>query len=98
MSSTYNLTPTRDETLVLDELRRLVAQVAGVTIVGNRLTIRFMMNGNLASIHSVITEITTPAESKESLRQYEARQKLIKEKYPDLEAELYFIEEGDWPK
>jgi hypothetical protein len=98
MSEVYNLKTTRDEDAVLDELRKKVSEVAGVTIQGNRLTIRFKMDGALVNIHSAILRITTPAEEREQLRQLNARHELIERKYPDLDAELYFIDEGEWPQ
>ena len=54
----YNVQTTGAQRVVLEEMRKLIAKVAGVTLVGNRLTIRFMLGEKLVDVHSVIIEVT----------------------------------------
>ena len=98
MTSIYKTTMTPEQQRVVDELRSLIARVAGVTLQGNRLTVRWNQDGALVDIHMLIESVTTPTEAKEDMRQYKDTQELFTEKYPDLEAELYFIEHGEWPQ
>lgn len=42
---------------ILKELQKRIAKVAGVTVVGNRLTVRWRQGGKLVQVHAVIVNI-----------------------------------------
>lgn len=44
---------------VLEELRARIASAAGVTLIGNRLTVRFELEGELVDAHMIIESVTT---------------------------------------
>lgn len=82
---------------ILEALRTRVAEVCGVTLIGNRLTARWHQDGQLVDAHMLVLEVTTVPEAKERGLVSERYRALYK-KYPGLEADLYFAEEGVWPK
>lgn len=97
MTSIYKIYVTREQQQVLEGLRSLLADVAGVTLQGNRLTVRWDQDDVLVDVHMIIESVTTPTEAKEIMQRCEDTRELYK-KYPDLEAELYFIDHGEWPQ
>ncbi len=48
---------------VLDEMRHRLATLFGVTVTGNRCTVRWSMDGKLVDVHMIIENVTTPEES-----------------------------------
>ena len=97
MGSIYHCQMTHEEEQVLEELRKRIAEVAGVTLVGNRLTVRFNFKGRLSDVHMLIENVGTPSETEEAMDKQESMERLFK-KYPDLSAELFYIEHGEWPQ
>ena len=71
---------------VLEALRQKVATIAGVSLCGNRLTVRWTMDEQLVDVHMVITRVTTPAEAREHLEGKD---------YPDKNhAIAYMLDQG----
>ena len=97
MTSIYKTYVTTEQQQVLEALRSRLADIAGVTLQGNRLTVRWDQDGALVDVHMIIESVTTPTEAKEGVRRSEDTRELFK-KYPDLEAELYHIDHGEWPR
>lgn len=104
MPSIYEMEHSKEVAYVLEEMRQKVGKEFGVTLVGNRLTVRWNMDGQLVDVHMIIESVTTPteaSEAEEKHKRYEALiQKHEKNKKPvhDLRAELYKAETGEWPK
>jgi len=44
---------------VLEEMRSRIAEIVAVTLVGNRLTVRFYLRGELVDVHMIIESVTT---------------------------------------
>lgn len=86
---------------VLEHFRRTLANSFGVTLTGNRLTIRTYWKGELVDVHAAILSVTTPTEAKDVTRQANEYRAIIdkyKKKAPYLDAELFHLEHGEWPK
>lgn len=97
MGSIYKANLEPEEAQVLEKLRKKIAEagIAGVTLQGNRLTLRW---GNpLVDVHMIVESVTTPTEAQENREHCERMRKLF-EKYPDLEAELFYAEHREWPQ
>jgi hypothetical protein len=97
MPSLLEIEPNLETATVLEEARKRLAKNFGVTLQGNRLTLRFTHNDELVDISTIIDEVTTPSENKESQRRSAEYRKLI-EKYPELAEELHYAETGEWPQ
>jgi len=87
---------------IVERMRQRLAEVFGVTVVGDRVTVRWHetddgIDSQLVDVHMVILDITTMDEARDRGKVHERYKKLY-EKYPGLEAELYFADEGEWPK
>lgn len=54
----YQCEYTPEQRKVLEELRSRIAQVAGVTLQGNRLTVRW--GSPLTNVHMIIDRVSTP--------------------------------------
>jgi hypothetical protein len=86
---------------VLTDLRHRLAGNFGITLIGNRLTLRWNLDGQLVDARMIVESVTTPIEG---ARQGEVRDRLraVYEKYrrvaPELEDELYHAEYDEWPK
>lgn len=101
MPDIYEMKHTGEVTEVLEHFRRSLASVFGVTLTGNRLTLRTYWKGELVDVHAAILSVTTPSEAKDYSRQADEYQAIIekyKKKAPYLSAELYHLEHGEWPK
>lgn len=85
------------ESETLDHFRDKLAEQFGVTLNGNRLTLRSRIDGNYVSIHCVILEYTTPEESKIDLEIAEISGKVWAQ-HPDENAEIFYLEHGEYPK
>ncbi len=88
---------------ILEELRNRIAKVAGVTIIGNGITIRWQPEGSnqLTSVSMIITEVMLPEEGEaidRQLRRMDNLRAKMDKKGVDIDAELYFVENGSWPK
>jgi hypothetical protein len=64
MPSLYKMSYEPEVADVLEEMRKKVASQFGVTLVGNRLTLRWTKDGQTVSVHAIIAEVVTPAEQK----------------------------------
>lgn len=90
-----------EEGQVAEALRKKLAEAVGVTLNGNHLTMRFHLDDQLVQVSSVITEILTPTEGRaqaEESKRMELFLSKYRKKFPDLEAELYYVQMGEWPK
>jgi GrpB-like predicted nucleotidyltransferase (UPF0157 family) len=109
MSSLYHLTEhyIQDELEVLNELRDKIAKVAGVTLVGNRLTIRWYKDGQFVDVHMLIEGVRTVDEAKnqgEADKFHKRFEQILKnhpkaaKAYEDLQFELFRLEHGEYPE
>ena len=55
--SVYRTFVSNEQDAILEELRSKLAQVAGVTLTGNRLTVRWNRGDDLVQVHAVILEV-----------------------------------------
>lgn len=97
MSSIYHCKMEADVAAVLEQLRQKIATIAGVTLIGNRLTIRWTMNGQLVDVHTIIENVTTPEEHRKAMAAAKIEQQ-VWGKHPDEAAELFYIETGEYPQ
>lgn len=97
MASIYEMSHSPEIAAVLEELRTKIGQVAGVTITGNRCTVRWNMNGQLVDVHMIIESITTPEESKRETERFE-RMRAFMAKHPKIVGELHYAETGEWSR
>ena len=97
MGSIYHCTMDSGEEKVLEELRSKIANIAGVTLTGNRLTVRWYQLGRLVDVHMIIESVTTPEEASQQLATSNKVSAFL-QGHPEFEDELYFIEHGEWPK
>lgn len=67
MGSIYKCKMDSSESKVLEELRSKIAVIAGVTLTGNRLTVRWNQDGALVDVHMLIESVTTPEEARQEL-------------------------------
>ena len=65
----YNMKLESSVSDVLEDMRKKMANDFGVTLIGNRLTVRWMLKDELVDVHMVITEVTTVENAKENIRQ-----------------------------
>jgi hypothetical protein len=102
MPSIYEMGHTPEVRRVLDSLREVIYKSElGATLSGNRLTLRWAIEGQLVNVQMVILEVTTPDEAEESMRSSREFREIIekyKKKAPDLEAELYHVSHNEWPQ
>lgn len=83
---------------VLEQMRLKLAKEFGVTVVGNRCTVRWYdEQQNLLQVHMVIENVTTPSECQELREQIKRYAALVK-KYPWLSEEMHLIEHGEHSK
>lgn len=97
MGSIYKCNMNSDEASVLEELRTKIAGVAGVTLTGNRLTVRWYKDGQLVNVHMLIESVYTPKEVERNRALEDTTSELLSQ-HPDVEEELYFIEHGEHSK
>lgn len=65
MGHLYRYECTEEERDVLERLRLEISSTGmGVTLQGNRLTIRFYVDGELCNIHMLIDSVDTPEEKR----------------------------------
>lgn len=94
MSAIYECRTTPEERKILEELRSKLAKNFGVTLQGNRVTVRWYRDNELVDVHMIVESLTVPTERAEAREQYDALQKLYA-KYPDLEAEMFHARHGE---
>ena len=97
MGSVYKCQMDFDVEDVLEELRDKVATVAGVTLTGNRLTMRWYKDDQLVDVHMIIESVTTPAEAAQQSAVSDKIGEFL-QKYPECSEELYFLEHGEHSK
>lgn len=98
MGTIYKCKVNKDEERVLEALRKKVRDGgAGVTLTGNRLTVHWSMEGYLVDAHMIIERVTTP-EDRRINSERDDRMREVYNSDPDLEAELYRIEFGEYPQ
>jgi hypothetical protein len=101
MPSVYEMEHSKEVAYVLEQMRQKVGKEFGVTLVGNRLTVRWNMDGQLVDVHMIIESVTTPTEAEEKMAQTRRLLALVdkyKKKFPDLGEELYYVEHGEHSK
>lgn len=76
---------------VLDSMREKIAKIFGVTLQGNRLTVRWYLDDELVDVHMIVESVTTVTEAVNRQLESAELDKLFA-KYPDLREELYFAE------
>ena len=80
------------------ELRNLLSSSFGVTVQGNRVTLRWNdKNDKLKQAHMVLLEIDTETDIYEREEKRE-RYKILHEKFPKLREELFWAETGEHSK
>lgn len=92
---------TAEEAEVLETMRQRIAKEFGVTLMDNRVTVRWTHDGEMVDVTMEIREITTPSAAQDGNAEWERKAKLLKalySRYPELEAELYYIEHGEYPQ
>ena len=90
MPSIYKTEFTAQESETLEQIQLKLAENFGVTVAGNRCTVRWNdKNNDLLHVHMIIEEIGTPIEANEHKEQLKRMDKLFK-KYPHLEDELHY--------
>lgn len=94
MTDIYEMQHQPDVEQVIEDMRKGLAHRFGVTVSGNRCTLRWYMDSHLVQVHMVITDVTTPNEAQEDMVRLNRMQALFK-KYPDLQEELYYVEHGE---
>lgn len=101
MPSVYEMEHNPKVAEVLERMRAKMAEVFGVTVTGNRCTVRWNMDGQLVDVHMIIENVTTPDEYREHMAQYARMEALLKQyekKFPNLREELTHAETGEWSK
>lgn len=95
MSAVYQCEFTPDQTKILEEMRGKLTKEFGITLQGNRVTLRW--GKQLAEVHMIIESIEAPEDKQEAERQRKEMDALYK-KYPQLRAELFHVEYGETPQ
>ena len=101
MPSVYQMKHEPEVEKVLEAMRVKLAQEFGVTVTGNRCTVRWNMDGQLVDVHMIIENVSTPTEGRETHERYERMQSLLKKyekKLPEHRGELEYAETGEWSK
>jgi hypothetical protein len=62
MPEIYRMKHEKDVEEVLEAMREHMAKTMGVTVNGNRCTVRWYLRGKLVDVHMVIVNVTTPGE------------------------------------
>jgi len=93
----YDINLSKEADGQLEEMRKKIAKEFGVTLKGNRLTLRWNVEDQLVDVHMVIESMTTRSESQE-LRNKSERFRELYQQYPDLASDLYYAETGEWLK
>lgn len=95
MSSLYKMELTEQEKVVLEEMRHFLSLNLGVTVTGNRCTLRwYNKNKQLMQVHMIVESLTTPEEVEKEHERIERYNRLQK-KHPNLAEELNYAETGE---
>lgn len=94
MPSIYKMTHSEDVEEILEELRTKLSKEFGVTINGNRCTVRWTQGGHLVDVQMIIENVGTVEEMEEKRQRYDS----LFKKYPHLKEELYYAKEGKHTK
>ncbi|MHA2067758.1 MAG: hypothetical protein ACXABY_25630 [Candidatus Thorarchaeota archaeon] len=85
---------------IIHELYNKLAGVFGITLIKDHLTLRWSSKGkdlDLVTVQMHIQEVREPLVMKDVKRR-EQEMKALYKKYPNLEAELFHAEYGEWPQ
>ncbi len=97
MPTIYELQYHAEVNDLLERMRQKLAKSFGVTVQGNRCTLRWIEGNNLVSVHMIIAECVTPSESEESREQSERMSEFAK-KHPEVMSDLHYAEMGEYSK
>ena len=79
MSDIYK-TPVGEEYSTIEDLRKKLAKVVGITIQGTRCTLRwFDSDQNCLSVSMIITDVRTPSECKNETEKMERYREVVKQ-------------------
>lgn len=95
MASVYKMDHELEVAEVLERMRLNLSEAFGVTIVGNRCTLRWNMDGQLVDVHMIVENVTTPKEAMEAKEAAIRKQKFIdnyKKLFPNFAADLQDME------
>lgn len=98
MPSIYQMTHEPQVEKTIEEMRLKLSKEFGVTVVGNRCTVRWHIDGQLVDVHMIIENVTTPDEAREHMLRCERFEALFKEhekKVPSLRGDFYYAENGE---
>ena len=106
MSSFYEYDANPEQLQVMEHFRDKISESGlGVSLVGNRLTVRGDIEGQLCDMHMLISDMTTVDESRKSKEIQNQTQHYLdsmtkkeSEKYWDHKAEIFYIKEGYYPQ
>jgi hypothetical protein len=93
----YEMKHSEEVEAVLEDMRIKLSESFGVTVKGNRVTLRWYLKGNkdhFCDIHMIIDNVYTPTESIEAKKRHERIKQLVK-KYPEMAGEMYYAETGE---
>lgn len=98
MGSIYKCETTKGEAAILEVMREKIAESGiGITLTGNRLTLRWMQDDELVDVHMLISEVTTVEEAKTQYQMSEISER-VWDQHPDESAEMFYLEHGERPK
>lgn len=98
-------TPTEAQAKTLEQIVNKIAKVAGVTLIGNRLTVRWNDGDALLDVHMIVESVTTRADAVAAMAR-SVRWTSLRRKWlaigagtrDDIEADMYYADNGEWPK
>lgn len=98
MGSIYHCSMEPEEEKVLKQLRDKISVAGpGVTLTGNRLTVRWNMEGQLVDAHMIVESVTTPEEARKHTEVSEIEKKVWSQ-HREEAAEICKIETGEYPE
>ena len=97
MTAIYETTNEPQVEFILNQMRNKLAKQFGVTITGNRCTVRWQQSGHLVDVHMIIESVTTLDELREE-DERSRREEAFFQKYPELRAEWEYAQHGEWTK
>lgn len=63
MPHLYEIVVDSETETVLEDMRKKIARNFGVTLQGNRLTLRWYIDNTCVSVHTIIEHVLTPSET-----------------------------------
>ncbi len=94
MADLYEMEHPQPVAETLEEMREKLGEWFGVTLQGNRLTLRWNKDGHLVDVHAVIVSVTTPADAEEQQERAERMRKLY-EKHGIKPEDIFYAETGE---